>query len=104
MEKRMASPIKVDRAPHVRTTSFTKRSLKPLRLSISERRILLMFGDVAATSLAVALGLYLWSQRAHEAFNANFIVPQLHWFVLLPGLWLILASANDYYNLHVAAN
>lgn len=100
----MASRMKVESAPRVRATKPLKRKRQSLRLRISERRVLLMFGDVVATGLSVALGLYFWSRGAHKAFTPEFIIPQLHWFLLLPSLWVILASANNYYNLHVSAN
>jgi exopolysaccharide biosynthesis polyprenyl glycosylphosphotransferase len=71
---------------------------------ISERRLLLMAGDVAATAGAVLLALALWAQRAGVRYDAGFILNHIYWLVILPLVWLILANANDYYNLRVAAN
>jgi exopolysaccharide biosynthesis polyprenyl glycosylphosphotransferase len=74
------------------------------KFRISERRLLLMVGDVTATSGAVLFALALWAQRALVRFDANFILHQVYWLVILPLVWLILANANDYYNLRIAAN
>ncbi|MDX1991727.1 MAG: sugar transferase [bacterium] len=75
-----------------------------LQLRISERRLLLMTGDAMAVVVSIFFSLYLWSQVADEPFNTEFILPQLYWFPVLLGLWLLLASANDFYELAVAAN
>lgn len=72
---------------------------------ISERRLLLRLGDVLATLLAIVIGLYVWTlvdQR--RPFNLAFVLEQLHWFVVLPALWVLLASANDLYDLQLAAS
>jgi lipopolysaccharide/colanic/teichoic acid biosynthesis glycosyltransferase len=79
------------------------RRHRALQIHFSERRLLLMVGDLAATALSVFVGLYLWAQRAQQAFTWDFVRPQLHWFILLPALWFVLGSANDYYNLRVSA-
>ncbi len=73
------------------------------KIRISERRLLLMAGDVAATAAAVLIALGLWAQRAHESYDLTFLLHQIHWLLILPLVWLILANANDYYNLRVAA-
>ncbi|HEX5570630.1 MAG TPA: sugar transferase, partial [Ktedonobacterales bacterium] len=72
-------------------------------MPVSERRVVLMAGDVLASEIAVFVALALWAQHAHVKFNADFITPQIHWFIVLPALWLVLATAHDYYNLRVAA-
>ena len=82
--------------------SLRRRSWSP-RLRISERRVLLVGGDIAANALAILIGLFLWAQRAGKAFTTEYLLQQGHWFLLLPLLWFLLASANDYYNLGVAA-
>lgn len=83
--------------------SPSPRSRRRLQLRISERRLLLMLGDTVAVALSVLLALYVWSQVAQRAFTAEFVVPQLHWFLILIALWLLLAAANDFYDLLVAA-
>ncbi len=74
-----------------------------LHLPVSERRLLLMAGDVIASEIAVLVALALWAYHAHTVFDLAFITPHLYWFALLPALWLLLATAQDYYNLRVAA-
>ncbi len=74
-----------------------------LQLQISERRLLLMAGDVLAVLIAVTIALFIWSIVAREPFNADFIFPRSHWFFILTGVWLLLASANDFYDLRIAA-
>jgi exopolysaccharide biosynthesis polyprenyl glycosylphosphotransferase len=82
--------------------SGTRR--KRLQLQISERRLLLMFGDFVASVTAVLIALFIWSRVAQYRFDAEFVLPQLGWFFLLPALWLALAGANSFYDLPVAAN
>lgn len=76
----------------------TRRRRPQLRLS--ERRFLLRFGDVLATMIAVLISLWIWSLvDRRRPFDVAFVLEQAYWFLLLPGLWLLLASANDFYDL-----
>jgi hypothetical protein len=77
---------------------------KRLQLRISERRFLLMVGDTLAIIAAVLIALFVWSVVAEEPFTLDFVLPQSYWFFVLVVLWLLLASANDFYELPVAAN
>lgn len=77
--------------------------LRRPQLRISERRLLLMAGDVLAVVLAVLIALYMWSRTARTDFSAEFVFERSYWFFVLTGLWLLLASANDFYELRVAA-
>lgn len=77
---------------------------KRLQLRISERRLLLMAGDSIAVVVAIFLALFIWSRVANRAFTVEFILPQLYWFAVLLFLWLLLASANDFYALSIAAD
>ena len=79
------------------------RPPRALQMPVSERRLLLMAGDVIASETSVFVALALWAQHAHMKFNADFIGPQIHWFLILPALWLLIATSNDYYNLRIAA-
>ncbi|HEX8730136.1 MAG TPA: sugar transferase [Ktedonobacterales bacterium] len=79
------------------------RPPRALQMPVSERRLLLMAGDVIASEISVFVALALWAQHAHMKFNADFIGPQIHWFLILPALWLLIATSNDYYNLRIAA-
>ena len=75
-----------------------------LQLQISERRLVLMAGDVLAVLLSVTIALFVWSVVAREGFDFDFIFPRSHWYFILTGIWLVLASANDFYELRVAAS
>jgi exopolysaccharide biosynthesis polyprenyl glycosylphosphotransferase len=72
-------------------------------MRLSERRLLLIVGDVCANAVAICLALFLWAQRAGKPYTTEYLLQQAHWFLILPLLWFLLASANDYYNLGVAA-
>lgn len=97
-----AQPVKQPAQP-AQTRSLLELPHR-LQLPVSERRALLMAGDVLASEIAVLVALALWASRARTAFDLAFILPHLYWFVLLPALWLLLATAHDYYNLRVAAH
>ncbi len=77
---------------------------KRLQLRISERRLLLMAGDMFGVILAVLIALRIWALVAHEPFDFDFVLPRSYWFLVLAGLWLLLASANDFYELRIASN
>lgn len=69
----------------------------------SERRLLLMIGDVVACVSSVGIALLLWAHNASITFDAGFLLLHVYWFAILPTLWFLLASANGYYSLAVAA-
>ncbi|MEZ4667342.1 MAG: sugar transferase [Anaerolineae bacterium] len=75
-----------------------------VQLQISERRLLLMAGDAFGVTLAVLIALAIWSVVARETFDFIFIFPRSFWFLVLGGTWLLLASANDFYDLRIASN
>src|SRR5690349_9891831 len=77
---------------------------KRLQLQISERRLMLMAGDVLGVLIAVTIAIFVWSVVAREAFTFEFILARSHWFFILTGVWLLLASANDFYELRIAAS
>lgn len=83
--------------------SPTPKSRRP-QLRLSERRLLLMGGDVLAALLAVLIALLIWSWVGRYRFDLDFILPRSVWFVVLPGLWLLLASANDFYDVRVSTS
>jgi exopolysaccharide biosynthesis polyprenyl glycosylphosphotransferase len=74
------------------------------QLPISERRLLLALGDLVAVCLAVLIALFIWSQVARETFSLAFVLAQSGWFIVLAALWLLLAAANDYFELKIAAS
>ena len=75
-----------------------------LQLQISERRLMLMAGDVLGVLVSVMIALFVWSAVARENFTFDFVLERSEWFFILTGIWLLLASANDFYELRVAAN
>jgi exopolysaccharide biosynthesis polyprenyl glycosylphosphotransferase len=75
-----------------------------IQLSMAKRRIMLMQGDLVVTLLAVLIALWFWALAADTPFTLEFIWPRAFWFVVLPLLWLMLAHANDYYNLRITAH
>ncbi len=83
-----------------RVPAHRKRSFQ---IPVSERRIMLIAGDLLAIELAVLGSLALWARDGHYAFDTKFILSETGWFFVLPALWLMLATVNDYYNLRVAA-
>jgi exopolysaccharide biosynthesis polyprenyl glycosylphosphotransferase len=76
---------------------------KRLQLRISERRLLLMAGDMLAVILSVLIALRIWALVAREAFTLEFVWPRSYWFLVLTVVWLLLASANDFFELRIAA-
>lgn len=80
------------------------RRQRRIQLQISERRLLLMLGDVLAVVVSVLIALRVWAWVAGYKFTLQFILPQGYLFLVLIGLWLLLASANDLYMLRVAAD
>lgn len=75
-----------------------------LQLRLSERRLLIMAGDALAVVASVVIALRIWAWVARDDFTIEFVLPQSYWFFVLAGLWLLLASANDFYDLRLAAN
>jgi exopolysaccharide biosynthesis polyprenyl glycosylphosphotransferase len=63
-----------------------------------------MAGDALAILFSVLIALLIWSVIGKRAFDADFILSQSLWFFVLGGLWFLLASANDYYELALAAD
>lgn len=73
------------------------------QLQISERRVLIAAGDIVAVVVSVLISLRIWTIVARNPFNLDFIWSQSSWFVALVLLWLLLASANDFYDLTLSA-
>ncbi len=79
------------------------RSGLRLELPISERRLLLTFGDLVVVNASVLIALYVWSVVGKRSFDLFFLLSQAHWFIILSLLWLLLAAANDFYDLALSA-
>ena len=67
-------------------------------------KFLVILASVLAILLAIGLSLRIWAFVADEPFDMTFVAPQWGWFVVLPLLWFVLASASDFYRLSVAAS
>lgn len=65
--------------------------------------MLIALGDIVAVFVAVLIALRIWTIVAGNEFTLGFIAQQGMWFVVLAGLWLLLAAVNDFYDLRVAA-
>jgi exopolysaccharide biosynthesis polyprenyl glycosylphosphotransferase len=84
-------------------TAAEATSFRTLHWRAGERRKLLVVGDVLATVLAVLASLRVWAFVARQPFTEKYLLRQWHWYIILPALWLLLASVNDYYNLRITA-
>jgi exopolysaccharide biosynthesis polyprenyl glycosylphosphotransferase len=71
-------------------------------LPVTGRRLLMAFGDLVAVNLAVVAALRIWTIVGDRAFDWAFIWAQAYWFLAMSGLWLLLAAANDFYNLSLS--
>ena len=83
---------------------FNSSPQKRPQLQISERRLLIAAGDIIAVITAILIALRIWTIVARYNFSLSFILSQSSWFVFLLGLWLVLASANDFYDLRISAS
>lgn len=74
------------------------------QLQLSERRLLMMFGDALMILLSVLIALLIWAYVGKIAFDSSFIFPNSIWFFVFLSLWFLLANANGYYEFVVAAD
>lgn len=82
--------------------SVTKK--RRIQLRISERRMVMLTGDILASLLAILLALGIWAYVGSFAYDVTFLTSQTMWFFILTGLWMLLASANGYYEFSIAAD
>lgn len=63
-----------------------------LNFRLRERRLILLFGDIIVSSLALILGIFAWAYAESQVTPiVEFIQTRLEsWFFLLPFLWLLL--------------
>ncbi len=71
-------------------------------LQPTERRLLLIIGDLLASSIATFLALGLWAQLDWLGFSWDFIITRASWFILLPPLWILLMA--NLYNIQRAGS
>lgn len=74
-----------------------------LQLNISERRTILRLGDTLGVILAALLALRIWSLVDGTQFRTDFVLENAYWIPVLVGLWLLLASVNDFYDLRITS-
>lgn len=75
-----------------------------IQLRLSERRLLLVLGDVLAIIVAIFVALMIWAFVGEIPYDVPFIVSQAAWFFILVSLWMLLANANGYYEFSTAAD
>ncbi len=73
-----------------------------LPLNINEWRLLLMGLDVLAVNTALLLALTIRALRANEEPSLGVLTAHPGWFVILSGLWLVVAYTFDAYEPQVA--
>jgi len=72
------------------------------RVHAGERRLLLLFGDLVAASLATLAALALWAESDWLGFTGDFVRSRAAWFLLLPPAWVLLMV--NQYDVHRAAS
>jgi exopolysaccharide biosynthesis polyprenyl glycosylphosphotransferase len=71
--------------------SFSNRKPASLRLRPSERRLILLLGDLAVTIISLLIALYFWSAKDFLHFSLQFLSERTQtWFYFLPIVWLVL--------------
>jgi exopolysaccharide biosynthesis polyprenyl glycosylphosphotransferase len=73
-----------------------------LPLNVIERRLLLVIVDLLAVNGALLLALAIRALRADEGPSMDALTTHPGWFVILSGLWLVVAHAFDAYEPQVA--
>ncbi len=74
------------------------------QLRVSERRSLLLIGDLAAAIAALGISLYFWgTSEKFLGFSLEFLQKRVPtWFFFLPLIWLVLMV--ELYDVHRAAD
>lgn len=90
--------------------SATKQAIRPMsmpfrpRLEISERRLLLLLGDISLICASVFGSLLLWSRLGGRGFGLALIQDQAPWIIPILIGWLVWLALTDVYNLRLAVN
>jgi exopolysaccharide biosynthesis polyprenyl glycosylphosphotransferase len=71
------------------------------RITLSERRLLLVLGDLLAVNAALVVAGMIWQD---PPFSLALVVPYFKWFVTLSLVWLALGFTLDVYNPERAAS
>lgn len=75
-----------------------------IQLRLSERRLVLVAGDMLAIFISIIVALGIWAYIGELAYDTSFILSQAIWFFVLTSLWALLANANGYYDFSIAAD
>ncbi len=75
-------------------------------LQVSERRILLMLGDLLAISAALGIAVWVRIPGFSESYSSwrPFFLDQLRWWLVLWPLWIAASLVSGCYDLQVAAS
>lgn len=74
------------------------------QLRVAERRGVLMLGDGVAVLISVTIALIIWAIVGKLEITLAFFAEQWFWYLVLPAVWLVLASASDFYDFDLAAS
>jgi exopolysaccharide biosynthesis polyprenyl glycosylphosphotransferase len=80
----------------------TDHGYRVTRLELSERRLLLVFGDLASIVIGSLAALWLWAIQSSRAFDADLVQSQLLWILVVGVIWLFWMIVFDLYNLRLA--
>ncbi|MFQ5858913.1 MAG: sugar transferase [Anaerolineae bacterium] len=58
--------------------------------------------DLILVNCAVLIALAVWTWRSSDVFSTDFVLSQIHWFILLTALWMGTATIANLYDLSVA--
>jgi exopolysaccharide biosynthesis polyprenyl glycosylphosphotransferase len=72
---------------------FKDTALPHWGLRLSERRVLLLAGDVLCASLGLLLALWLWTLTSGARFSLDYLASKAIWYALLVPGWLLLNSS-----------
>jgi exopolysaccharide biosynthesis polyprenyl glycosylphosphotransferase len=89
--------------PLERGRACGRQSRAALGLSVSERRALLVTGDLTLVLLIAGLALRLGALRSGWEWSSAFLVTHSYWIAGLGGLWFALASLHGLYAGRIAA-
>lgn len=83
---------------------FAPSNNRRMQLRVSERLLVMLFGDLLSVIVAVLAALAVWAYVGDIPYNTAFITSQSIWFVVLSVLWTVLSYANGYYEFAIASN
>lgn len=84
-------------ANSVRTTT-TQIQPGRIQLNIPDHRFIIRLGDMASVIIAGLLAYGIWQVTTAGGFNAADYISNLYLVVAAAAAWLLLASANDFYD------